>query len=304
MENVAGSTRPSVDRSSWTPWLLLGVGVLAVSGSAIFVRYASDAHPLAISFWRCTAGTVALAPFARRDLRGIDPGVRNVSAWAGLFLAAHFGTWIWSIALTTVAASVLLLATTPVFVAIAARWWFGERLRSVGWVGILLTVAGAAAIGGADLEGSNLVGNVLALIGGATAGAYTIAGQAARRTLGIIGYSVITYAVAAVLLFVACLVAGASLWGYGAQTWWAIVAIVVGPQLLGHTILNLVVKELEATMISVAIMAEPLVATSLAYVLFDEVPTVLIYPAGAAVLVGIYLVSIARRTREPIPPTA
>jgi drug/metabolite transporter (DMT)-like permease len=275
---------------------LLGIGVLAVSASAIFVRYGGDAHPLAISFWRCAIGACVLAPFARRDLPELTGNALKVSIWAGVFLAAHFGTWIWSIQLTTIAASVLLLATTPVFVAIAARFWLGERLRQVGWIGIALAVAGAAAIGGGDLTGSNAIGNLLALIGGATAGGYTIAGQVARRSVGIMGYSVATYTVASVTLLVACLVGGVPLWGFESQAWWAIAAIVVGPQLLGHTILNLVVKELAATMVSVAIMAEPLVATWLAYILFAEVPSALIYPAGAAVLVGIYLVSVSRRS--------
>ena len=275
---------------------MLGVGVLAVSASAIFVRYARDAHPLAISFWRCAIGAAVLAPFARRDLPQLRGRNLKLCIWAGLSLAAHFGTWNWSIQLTTVAAAVLLLATTPVFVAIAARLWMGERLRRLGWIGIVLTVAGAAAIGGADLDGSNAVGNGLALIGGVTAAAYTILGQAARRELGIMGYSVATYAVAAVVLLVACAIGGVELVGFSSAAWWAIAAIVIGPQLLGHTILNLVVKELAATMVAAAIMAEPLVATALAYVLFDEVPSMLIYPAGLAVLIGIYLVSVSRRS--------
>ena len=299
MSNVAAAR--SDTHPTWLPWILLGIGVLAVSASAIFVRYADDAHPLAISLWRCVIGAIVLAPFARSDLRTVTRRDRRISTAAGIFLAAHFATWIWSVTLTTVAASVLLLATTPIFVAVAARLWLGERLRRIGWIGIGLTVIGAAAIGGADLSGSNAIGNLLALIGGATAGAYTLAGQVARRNLGFLGYSVITYATASVILLVACVVLRVPLWGYDAQTWWAIAAIVIGPQLMGHTILNLVVKELEATMVAVAIMAEPLVATTLAYVLFDEVPSALVYPAGIAVLVGIYLVSVARRSASPAP---
>ena len=298
MTDAATST-PTVSPAATgksSSWILLGVGVLAVSASAIFVRYASEAHPLAISFWRCAIGAAALAPFGRRDLPALRGRNLQVSIVAGVFLAAHFGTWIWSIQLTTVAAAVLLLATTPVFAAIAARLWLSERLRRVGWIGIALTVVGAAAIGGADLGGANMTGNVLALIGGVTAAAYTVAGQVARRHLGIIGYSVTTYAAAAVLLLAACAVAGVPLWGYGSDTWLAIGAIVVGPQLLGHTILNLVVKDLEATMVTTAIMAEPVIATWLAFVLFDEIPAAVVYPAGAAVLVGIYLVSVARRS--------
>lgn len=302
MTDAAMSTRTAAPAAGSNPtlWILLAVGVLAVSASAIFVRFASEAHPLAISFWRCALGAAALAPFGRRDLPALRGRNLSVSVVAGVFLAAHFGTWIWSIQLTTVAAAVLLLATTPVFAAGAARLWLGERMRRLGWAGIVLTVVGAAAIGGKDFGGANMIGNVLALIGGITAAAYTVAGQIARRHLGIVGYSVTTYAVAALLLLAACVAAGEPLWGYEGDTWLAIGAIVVGPQLLGHTILNLVVKDLEATMVTTAIMAEPVIATWLAFVLFNEVPAALVYPAGALVLIGIYLVSAARRSRPEL----
>ncbi len=294
---MATALRPPgiLDRTAWAPWVLLGLGVLAASVSAILIRYAHEAHPLAISFWRSAAGAMVLLPFARKGLRGMPSNSFGMPLAAGLFLALHFGTWVWSVQLTTVAVSVLLLSTTPIFVALAAWLWLKERLGVIGWTGILVTVAGAAAISGGDLSGSNFVGNILALIGGATAGGYTLAGQVARRNVGIFEYAVLAYASSAVLLLGACLVAGAPLWGYRAETWLWIGAIIVGPQLLGHTVINLVLKQIDATVVSVMIMLEPLVATWLAYVLFDELPSLLVYPAGAAILIGIYLVSSARR---------
>ena len=291
-------TRPPgiLDRTAWAPWAFLGLGVLAASVSAILVRYALEAHPLAISFWRSAVGALVLLPFARGGLQKMSRGAYVTPLVSGVFLALHFGTWIWSIELTTVAASVLLLSTTPIFVAIVAWLWLKERLGPIGWSGILLTVAGAAAISGGDLSGSNFTGNMLALIGGATAGGYTLAGQIARRSLGIFEYAVLAYATSAVLLLAVCLAAGIPLLGYASDTWLAIGAIIVGPQLLGHTVINLVLKNIDATIVSVMIMLEPLVATWLAFVLFDEVPGLLIYPAGAAILAGIYLVSAARRS--------
>lgn len=292
----ATGTQPLLsERAPWLPWALLAVGVGAASISAILVRYADGADPFAMSFWRCVAGAAALLPFATRGLRRAGAGVARAPVVAGVFLALHFATWMTSVNLTTVAASVLLVSTTPVFVAIAALMIYGERLPGIAWAGILLATGGAAVVGGGSLEGSSLDGNALAVAGAATAGGYVMAGQVARRTLGILEYAVVTYAVAGVLLLVVCIVAGVDLVGYPAGTWLAIAGLVVGPQLLGHTVINLVLSDIDATTVSVTIMAEPVIATALAYLLFDEVPTWLLYPGGVAILAGIYMVSTARR---------
>jgi drug/metabolite transporter (DMT)-like permease len=334
----------------WLPWALLAVGVVAASAGAILVRYAESAGPLAIAFWRCAAGAAVLAPFAAPRLR-----VRGWTAgrWplvAGAFLALHFATWITSLGLTTVAAAVLLVSTTPVFVALA-RWVWGRwapgrppqppnnggssatampsgnhssapaaRMAARpssrrptlppdspqdwgaggaaapwrGWAGIGLAVAGSGLVAGGDLGGSALAGNALALLGGASAAGYVLAGQRARRGLGIAEYAAATYAVAAVLLGVACLLGQVPLGGYPAGTWWALAGMVAGPQLLGHTVINLVLKHLDATAVATVLLAEPLVATALAYALFGEVPAALVVPGGAAVLLGIALVVRAR----------
>ncbi|HEX2295687.1 MAG TPA: DMT family transporter [Actinomycetota bacterium] len=286
------------ERASWLPWALLALGVGAASVSAILVRYADGADALALSFWRCVGGAAALLPFATAGLRRGGSATLRAPVVAGVFLMLHFATWMSSVNLTTVAASVLLVSTTPVFVAIAALVVYGERLPGLAWAGILLATGGAAVVGGGSLEGSSFAGNALAVAGAATAGGYVMAGQVARRTLGILEYAVVTYSVAAVLLLVVCLVAGIELAGYPAGTWWAIAGLVVGPQLLGHTVINLVLSDIDATTVSVTIMAEPVVATALAFLLFDEVPTWLLYPGGVAILAGIYLVSTARR--EPV----
>jgi len=129
---------------------------------------------------------------------------------------------------------------------------------------------------------------------------YMLAGQVARRTLGILEYSVITYMAAALLLLPICLGMGARLWGYDGQTWWALLGLLIGPQLLGHTVLNYLLKDLGATTVAVAVMAEPLIAAILAAFLFDQVPPLLIYPGGAAILAGIYIVSTRGKSPEVV----
>lgn len=281
------------------PWTVLGVGVLAASGSAILIRYAEGAHPLAISFWRCALGTAALAPFARNGLRRARALEVRVSVLAGAFLAVHFATWIWSVRMTSIAASVLLVSTTPIFVALAARWLLDERLRWAGWVGIAVAMAGVGVIASAaGNEGVSLDGNLLALAGGAAAAGYALGGRGALKTLDILEYAVLAYGSAAVLLLVACLATGADLFGYPSDTWWAIAGIVIGPQLMGHTLINWSLKDIDTTIVSVMLLAEPVIATILAFLLLSETPSAWIYPGGLAILAGIGVVTWTRR--EPV----
>jgi drug/metabolite transporter (DMT)-like permease len=288
------ATATRVPRPATRDFALLWIGVVSASVSAILIRYADGAEPLAISFWRCAAGAIVLLPFARAGLGALEPGTWRMPALAGAFLAVHFASWITSLELTTVASSVLLVSTTPIFVALVAWLLLKEHVQTRGWAGVLLAFGGTILVAGGDLSGSSLDGNILALVGGATAAGYVLAGRRARQGIGILEYAVIAYASAGILLLLSCLVGGVELWGYDARTWWAITGIVIGPQLLGHTIINLVLKDIDVTTVSVSIMAEPVIATVLAFLLFEEVPPALLYPGGAAILAGIYLTSTAR----------
>lgn len=289
------------DRPAWVTHAILLFGVAAASLGAVLVRYADDAQPLALSLWRCGAGALVLLPFAGRGIRAIAPRAGKLSMVAGCFLAVHFATWITSVNLTSIAASVLLVSTTPVFVAVAARLLFDERLVGRAWFGILLALAGTALVTGGDFGGSSLGGDALALAGGAAAAGYVMAGGRARQELGIFQYAFLAYAASALLLAVVCVAARVPLWGYSAPTWWAIAGLVAGPQILGHTIINFALRELDATTVSVSIMAEPVVATGLGLLLFSEVPSWLVVPGGAAILAGIYAVSTAPRKEVPRP---
>jgi drug/metabolite transporter (DMT)-like permease len=280
---------------AWVPWTVLAIGVVTASVSAILIRYADGASGLALSFWRCAAGAILLAPFATRALRKMESRDYVIPAVAGVCLAAHFATWITSVNLTTIASSVLLVSTTPIFVALVERWIFHERMPLAAWVGIVVAFVGTALIAGLDFEGSSLEGNALALAGAITVAGYAIGGQRARQKLGILEYAVVTYGFAAIALLPVCLLAGAELSGYPDRTWWAIVGLIVGPQLMGHTLINMALSDIDATTVSVAVMGEPVIAITLAYVLFSEAPSALAYPGGLAILAGIYVVSVVRR---------
>jgi drug/metabolite transporter (DMT)-like permease len=287
---------------------LLGLAVVAVSTSAPLVRVA-DAPTLAIAFWRNALALPVLALLVGLHGRGLHRGggivldrrERRLSIVAGLFLGAHFATWIPSLSFTSVASSVALVSTQPVWAALIARGR-GEDVPAGAWWGIGIAVAGVVVLTGVDLsvEPRALFGDLLALIGGLLAAAYVIVGAEVRRTVPTSVYALVCYGVAAGALLAVCLVGRQPLAGsdYDATTWLALVAMVVGPQLLGHTVVNRVLGTTSPTLVSVAILFEIVGAALIAWFAFDEVPPASALPA--AILIGVGVVLVVRSgTEEP-----
>jgi len=279
------------------------VGVLAVGAAAIFIHLA-DAPALGIAFWRCALGVLALLPLAalRREKvpRARDLGTGAV---AGIALGAHFGTWIASLDYTSVAASVVLVSTTPIFVAVAAYLLFGERTSVMSLVGIVLAIAGTTAIagGGPGSDTAALLGNVLALAGAIAMAVYVLIGRSLRTGgVGALPYSIVGYSAAALALLPVALLSGVQLWGYSATTWFWLFVVTLGPQLLGHTALNWALEYVRASIVSGAILAEPVIAALLAWLILSERPGLATLLGGLVVLAGLYL--LLRGDTSNLPP--
>lgn len=276
--------------------VLLGVAVLAVSTSGPLIRYAA-APALAVAMWRNLLALPALAVPAFRARRPDRREVRLI-ALSGVLLGAHFAAWIPSLSYTSVASSVALVATQPVWAALIARAR-GEHVHREVWIGIGIALVGVLVLSGVDLSISAraLFGDLLALVGGALAAAYVSVGSEVRRSVGTAVYTTGCYGVASVLLLLACLATARPLTGYEPETWIAIVALVVGPQLLGHTLVNTVLRSITATAVSVAILFEVVGATLLAALWFGETPPLAAVPAGLLIFSGVIVVIRAGRRR-------
>jgi drug/metabolite transporter (DMT)-like permease len=285
------------------------VAVAAVSTSAPLIRGAA-APTLAIAFWRnalalpVVGGWVVLRRDERAGWRARTSDERRLSRRAGVLLALHFATWVPSLSFTSVASSVALVATQPVWAALLARRR-GEHVGRGTWVGIGVSFAGALVLTGVDLSisGRALFGDLLALLGGMLAAAYVTVGADVRRTVGTASYATACYGTAAIALLAVCLVGRQDLWGYDGGTWLAIAGLVVGPQLLGHTLVNRVLHAISPTIVSVAILFEILGASLIAWLAFDEVPAAGAWPAAALIATGVVLViRDSRRPMELVEP--
>ncbi|WP_238016462.1 DMT family transporter [Dactylosporangium sp. AC04546] len=283
--------------------IALAIAIVAISSSAPLIAFAA-APALAIAFWRNAAAVAVLAPVALvRRPNEFTWKAGGVSVLSGLCLAAHFATWVPSAQLTSVAMSVALVSTTPVWAALisAAR---GIRVPASTWAGIAVAVAGVALATGADPDASPraLLGDALALVGGVAAAGYTLLGERARATIATTTYTSVCYSACALVLLLTCLVAGADLVGFDGRTWLAIAAMTIGPQLLGHTLINYALRRISATMVAVLLLLEVPGALVIAWLLLGQLPEARTLPGIAVLLAGVAIVLLGTR-RQPGQPT-
>lgn len=294
------NTRSPRQRPGLTTVSALVVAVLAVSSSAPLIAFAA-APALAIAFWRnglaaVTLTAVTLGP-RRAELVGAGRRALVFGVLAGVALAAHFATWMPSVQLGSVATATALVATQPVWQGLIAAAQ-GRRPSTAGWVGIGLAVAGAAWATGVDVgvSGRAVLADVLALLGAIAVAVYTALGEQARATLSTTTYTWICYGTCAVLLLIVCLVGRVDLAGYDPRTWAAILALVAGAQLLGHSMFNYALHHVSATTVSVLVLLEVPGASLLAWVWLGQQPRLAALPGLLLLLCGVAVVVLGART--------
>lgn len=276
-----------------SPKLVLIVAVLATTYAGPIVRFAA-APALAIALWRMVLSLVVITPLAvRQHTRWPSGRALMLMGVAGILLAAHFWTWIASLRMTSVASSVALVSTRPIFAWLIAAVWLGERPGLKERWGITVAVLGMLVIGVADagLSRTHVQGDALALAGALAVAAYAVIGRRVRREVGVWEYVALVYGVAAATLAVFGALQGTELWEFPTRDWLIFAAMAAGPMLLGHTGMNYALKYLPATTVNLAFLGEVVGAALIAWVVpaIGEVPSPAFLVGGGLVLTGIAL---------------
>jgi len=248
---------------------------------------------LTVAAWRLSLATLVLLPFALKTkaLQNLRRNEILLSLGSGVFLALHFVLWIASLRATSVASSVVLFATNPLFVGLGSILILRERVTRPLLVAIGLSACGGALIGWGDVGAGRgaLTGDLLALGSGIAFAAYLLVGRRVRRRARLEAYAVTSYGAAAVLLLLACLATGTRLGGFGGMTYLFLVLLALGPQLVGHTTFNWALRYLSASTVAILVLGEPVGSSLLAYLLLGEGISVLKGVGAVAILAGIYL---------------
>ncbi len=283
------------------PYLALFLGIFAVSTGAIFVRLA-DAPALTVAAYRTGLATLILAPIAwwkaRQELRRLRWPDYRLALLSGFFLAMHFATWISSLDYTSVASSVVLVNTNPIWVGILTPFISKDRITRLTALGIVISVVGGVIIGAGDfaIGGKALLGDILAILGSISAALYLLIGRNLRPKLSLVAYVIVVYGTAAVLLWAVVLAMGLPITGFTPATWGALVGIAVVPQILGHSTYNWALRWVTASLVAVSLLGEPVMATIMAYFLFGEGLTWAKVTGGGLILLGIYLAARGEET--------
>jgi len=241
-----------------------------------------------------------LLPFAARPAAASYPRLSRRHRWlliaSGVFLALHFATWIASLSYTTIASSVLLVNTAPLFAIGLSRAFLHERAPRVVLVALPVALAGATLIALGDYTGDpgSLRGNLLAVAGAATVAAYQVIGRGLRHALPLEAYVLGVWATAAAVLAALAAAAGVALHGFPPRTWLAFLALALVPTIGGHGLVNKSLRSLPAPTVGLFLLGEPLGASILAFLMFGETPGPWTLVGGAFVLAALVLVVVRR----------
>ena len=292
--------------------LALVAAILAVSTASIFIRFAqADVPSLVIAALRLTFATLMLAPLAltrhRDELKALTRTEIALAIVSGLFLTAHFATWITSLEYTTVASSAVFVSTGPLWVALLSPFLLNERLTRGAVVGLALALIGGAVVGLSDacnlhsgiqcpeldqiLQGKVMWGNFLALAGAWAVTGYLILGRRLRAKISLIPYIFLVYGISALGLVVVMFLAGQSPLGYPLQAYVRIFLLALIPQIIGHSTFNWALGYLPAAFVAVTTLGEPVGSAILAFFFLQETPSMVMIAGGVLILFGIYLAS-------------
>ena len=239
--------------------------------------------------------SVLLFPFFLRrgvsDYKVLNKKELFLCFLSGTFLGLHFITWISSLAYTSVASSVVIVATQPVFVALFTPLILKEKIDVWVFVAILIALVGTFVIAGGDIKISqtNLKGDLLSLVGAVFAALYLTLGRGIRKKLNLFPYVFLVYSIATLVIFIFCLSAGLNFSPLSWKNFILFLLLALIPTLVGHTLYNYILKYVKAHLVGMTILGEPLGATLWAYLILKEIPVSTFYIGGILIFIGIWI---------------
>jgi drug/metabolite transporter (DMT)-like permease len=283
----------------------------------LFIRFAqADAPSLVIAAGRMAIAVVMLAPFALKqavpEIRALPKRTLLLLLLAGIFLGLHFAAWISSLEFTSVASSVVLVTTAPLWVALLSPFFLNEKITSWVLAGLVVSLTGSVIVGlngacsisssgfncsslGEFFQGRGSLGNMLALAGAFLSAGYLMVGRRVRSGLTLLTYTFVVYGIAALVLLLLVAIRGYSFTGFPGQVYLWILLLAAVPQILGHSIFNYLLKYLSASYVSIALLGEPVGTVILAYFFLRESPSWMEVFGGLLILAGI---AVATRTQK------
>ncbi len=271
-----------------TLFILIFIGILTISFSAIFIRM-SESNPLVIATYRMGISSVILFPIFILKREKIGNSEKILFLLSGIFLALHFYTWITSLRFTTIMSSTVLVTTNPIFVSIFSFFFLKKRLKFKTFLAIILSLLGIILMSYGGKFSINFKGNSLALIGAIFASLYIVTNYALRKKYDLINIVFRVYSISFFVLLFLSFILQENLINIPKKDYLLLFLIALFPQVIGHSIFNFALKFLSPIFISLTILGEPIGATILGMIFFKEIPKALEFLGGALIIIAILI---------------
>lgn len=281
-------------------YLSLIVATFAVSWAAVLFKLAGSG-PIPAAFYRLAMASLILAyPAMRKAGQShnlLTSGEKLLMVISGVVLGLHFAAWVTSLFYTTISNSVIIVSTQPIWVLIMEVIFFKVKLSWKSVIGMIIALIGMLVISQGDLhlDREYLIGDLLALAGAIFAAIYLIIGRKLRAKLNNINYIFPVYLIAAITLFIFALSRGDNLTEYPVKTWLIFLLLAIVPTVIGHSLYNWLLKFVSAHKVSMTILGEPIGASILAIIFFDQIPGQWTILGGILILIGIFIVLMKRQ---------
>ena len=274
----------------------LTIGVFGIGSSGPLIAMSAMPVPTLI-FWRNLGGSLVTLPFALRH-KVTRSGVQ-LAVIAGVLLALHFVLFFLSMRMTSVTAGTALVATQPIYAAFFVKLT-GGHIPAKSWAGMFVSFLGVLLVTGIDLQldTKSFLGDLAALVSGALAAAYMLVGSRAQTKMETTSYTTICYFVCSITALPMALLLGYEVFHFSAREWWILLGLIVGAQLLGHTMFNSTLKRVSPAIVSMIVFFEVPVAAVIATIFnIGKQPSVGIIPGVILILLGCAMV-VLRNNKE------
>ncbi|MEA3326437.1 MAG: DMT family transporter [Chloroflexota bacterium] len=305
---------PNDKNTRYKPIFTSLFGILFVSTASIFIRVAQvEASSIVIAASRLMIASIVLVPIALsrywKQLRILSMSDVAKGFLSGVFLAMHFAAWISSLEYTSVASSVVLVTTTPLWVALLSPLVLKESIRKSVIIGLLVSMVGGVLVGLSNtcvfqngrfacqmitITGRVMLGNFLALFGAWMAAGYMLIGRQLRKHLNTVAYTAMVYGIAAIILSFIVIIRAEQIFTYSSQTYICLLALGILPQLFGHTLFNWALKYVSAAFVSLTLLGEAIGTIILALIFLKESPTLLEGAGAVLIMIGILVGSVGK----------
>lgn len=280
-------------RNSWFHYLILFIGILCISWSAIFVKLA-DVSGLSSAFYRMFIGFLGVLPIWLLHKKSVaDKKSVRIAVLCGVIFAFDIAIWNISILLTKAAISTLIANLAPIWVGIGAILFLKEKPGRIFWIGTAIALFGISVIVGIDkIYNSRLnAGHFLAILASLFYAFYLLIMRKGRLHLDTVTFTTISMLTSSIVLFFISVFTGTQLSGYSMQSWEALVGLGLISQLGGWLAINYAMAYMPPTIASVSLLSQSVFTAIIAVPILGEKLSKIEIFGAMIVLLGIFLVN-------------